>query len=198
MGAKTIGRNRWFWLVLFAGLSCALAASPPRAEEKAADSTPSQKSYLLWREGYLLHLRGDYDGAIERFGQSIESYPTAEAYTYLGWSLSKLGHLDEAIAACKAAIRIDPDYGNPYNDIGAYLIRQERLAEAIPWLQQAIRAGRYCCYQFPFMNLGRALLMLGRVPEAKRFFEKALSIAPGYEPALKALELIRRHGLEST
>jgi Flp pilus assembly protein TadD len=41
---------------------------------------------------------------------------------------------EEAIAECHRAIEIDPDFGNPYNDIGAYLIERGDLRGAIPWL----------------------------------------------------------------
>ena len=58
-------------------------------------------------------------------------------YTFRGWAVSFLGDLDAAIEDCKRAIRIDPDFGNPYNDIGAYLIEQEEWEEAIPWLEKA-------------------------------------------------------------
>ncbi|MFQ5995027.1 MAG: tetratricopeptide repeat protein, partial [Acidiferrobacterales bacterium] len=154
------------------------------------------QAYLLWKQGHTLHLRGDYDHAIEFFGKSIELYPTAEAYTFRGWSLSKLGKLEEAIDECKEAIRLDPHYGNPYNDIGVYLIDLKRLEEAIPWLQKATRAERYCCYQFPHFNIGRVQLMKGHIFEAKRSFERALSYEPDYAPARLALELIREQGLE--
>ncbi len=96
----------------------------------------------------------------------------------------------------REAIQLDPDYGNPYNDIGVYLIDLGRPNEAIPWLKKAMRAKRYCCYQYPHFNLGRILLMKGRVTEAKHFFERALSYAPDYDPALQALEFIREQGLE--
>ena len=112
--------------------------------------------------------------------------------------MSKLGRLQEAIGECEEAIRLDPDYGNPYNDIGVYLIKLNRMEEAIPWLVKAMRAKRYCCYQFPHYNLGKILLARGRVTEAKRSFEKALSHKPDYESALKALEFIRRYAMEQT
>jgi hypothetical protein len=38
------------------------------------------------------------------------------------------------------AIQVDPDFGNPYNDIGAYLINLGRHDEAMAWLEQAIGA----------------------------------------------------------
>ncbi|NIO09761.1 MAG: tetratricopeptide repeat protein, partial [Deltaproteobacteria bacterium] len=47
------------------------------------------------------------------------AFPTAEAYTFLGWTYSFMGQLNEAIEECQRAITLDPDFGNPYNDIGA-------------------------------------------------------------------------------
>ncbi len=180
-------------LIVLLGVS---AASPLRGAEPEA--TPSrQQAYLLWRNGYLLHMIGEYGQAVEQFRKSIEVQPTAEAQTYLGWSLSELGRLEEAIVECKKAIPLDPDYGNPYNDIGVYLIELGRSDEAIPWLEKAIRARRYCCYQFPHFNLGRILLTKGRTVEAERAFERALSYDPDYLPALKALDLIREQGGQS-
>ena len=66
-------------------------------------------------------------------------HPTAEAHTFLGWSLSFQGRLEEATAECLRAIEIDPDFGNPYNDIGVYLMQQGKLDDAIPWLGRPSR-----------------------------------------------------------
>ncbi len=181
-------------LVLAIVSACAIA--PLRAQEPEELSAHDQ-AYLLWREGTLFHMLGQYRGAIERFQKSIEIHPTAEGHTYLGWSLSELDRLDEAIAECKKAIPLDPDYGNPYNDIGVYLIDLGRPDEAIPWLKKAMRAKRYCCYQFAHFNMGRILLMNNKTAEAERSFERALSYDPNYLPALGALEYIRGQGLQS-
>jgi len=140
----------------------------------------------------VLHLNGHYERAVEQFRASIKAYPTAEGHTFLGWSLSQLGRLDEAIAHCKSAIRLDPDFGNPYNDIGVYLMVLGRNDEAIPWLEKAIASRRYCCHHFAHTNLGRVLLQKGRLEEARRHFQRALEYDPGYAPALKGLEILSR------
>ena len=171
-------------------LVCLCLAPGLRAQE-AEKAHLLQQAYVLWEQGYILHSLGEYDSAAERFRQSIEAYPTAEGYTFLGWSLSYLGQTEEAIAQCKKAIELDPDYGNPYNDIGVYLIDLGRPDEAIPWLKKAMRAKRYCCAQYPHYNLGRVLLMKGRVEEAVRAFERALAHDPDYGPAREALKIIR-------
>jgi tetratricopeptide (TPR) repeat protein len=176
------------------GLAIVLCVA--RAASGAEDPTrlaAMHQAYLLWQQGHALHLLGQYEEAVQHFSRSIELYPTAEAYTFRGWSLSMSNRYAEAIADCKQAIELDPDYGNPYNDIGVYLIELGRPQEAIPWLEKAIQAKRYCCYQFPHFNLGRILVMLGKLEEAKRSFERALSHESDYEPARRALEIIRPH-----
>jgi hypothetical protein len=50
------------------------------------------------------------------------------------------------------AIKVDPEFGNPYNDIGAYLIEQEKWDEAIPWFQKAMAAPRYEARCYPHFN----------------------------------------------
>ena len=148
------------------------------------------RAYVLWQQGYVLHVKGRYQSAVDKFRESIEILPTAEGHTFLGWSLSMLGHIEEALAECKKAIALDPDYGNPYNDIGVYLIDLGRPAEAIPWLEKAIAAKRYCCYQFAHFNLGRVLVIQGKFGAARRSFEQSLRHDPDYLPARIALEYL--------
>ncbi len=175
-------------LVVFLVLACGQAGA--RGGE---DAERLAEAYIHWRNGNALHLAGRYEEAAELFQQSIDAYPTAEGHTYLGWSLSELGRLEDAIAECKKAISLDSDFGNSYNDIGAYLIQLGRPEEAVPWLRKAITAKRYCCYEFAHSNLGRVLLSQGNIDEAKRSFERALFHNPEYVPAIAGLELIREN-----
>src|SRR5262249_38344426 len=69
---------------------------------------------------------GRLEGPPANSRRSIAIHPTAEAHTFLGWTLSHLGRHEDAIAECKTAIAVDPLFGNPYNDIGAYLIELGR------------------------------------------------------------------------
>src|SRR5437763_15656781 len=102
-----------------------------------------QKAVDLLREAYRRQMSGDLDGAVDYYRQSIALHPTAEAHTFLGWTYSFQDRIDEAIAECKEAIAVDPDFGNPYNAIGSYLIKRGDLDEAIPLLERAIVATRY-------------------------------------------------------
>src|SRR5881392_1727002 len=134
----------------------------------------------LWRKGFERHRRGELRAAVELYRRSIETCPTAEAHTFLGWAYAHAGHVERAIAECKRAIEVDPDFGNPYNDIGAYLIELGHFDEAIPWLQQAVDAKRYEPRHFPHYNLGRAYLAKEMYTEAIRCFKASLEIEPRY------------------
>jgi Tfp pilus assembly protein PilF len=133
-------------------------------------------------------MKGQLEEAVRLYKESIELYPTAEAHTFLGWMYSFMGRLDEAIEECHRAIAVDPDFGNPYNDIGAYLMQQGRYDEAIPWLQKAMTAPRYFDSGYPHMNLGRVWEHKGRVFDAMREYKKALQLAPNYKEAYRALK----------
>ena len=124
----------------------------------------------LFHQAYQAQMQGQLDRAAELYQGSIDLLPTAEAHTFLGWTYHFQGRVDDAIAECKRAIELDPDFGNPYNDIGAYLIDLERPDEAIPWLERAIRAPRYEPRHFAYFNLGRAYFAKGMVLRARSVF----------------------------
>jgi tetratricopeptide (TPR) repeat protein len=150
-------------------------------------------AYDLFEEAYEHQMEGDLETAIQLYRRSIETYPTAEAHTFLGWTYSFQGKLDDAIAECKKAIQIDPDFGNPYNDIGAYLIEKAQYQEAIPWLMKAASAKRYDNYHFAHYNLGRAYVAMELFTKAREEFERALKINSGYVMAQEALKTVKRN-----
>jgi tetratricopeptide (TPR) repeat protein len=150
-----------------------------------------QQAIEYFREGYRLQEEGDLAAAMQQYRRSIRLYPTAEAHTFLGWTYSSLQLYAEAIAECKQAIRVDPDLGNPYNDIGAYLMELGRYSEAIPWFKKAITARRYNARAYPFYNLGRVYERLGNWPRAIRCYRQALDIHPDYRQARIAWQELR-------
>jgi len=134
-------------------------------------------------EAYQAQMNGDLDAAIACYRKSIECVPTAEAHTFLGWTYSFKGDYAAAIRECHTAIRIDPDFGNPYNDIGSYLIKLGRYDDAVPWLRKAMAARRYEPRHYPHVNLARVYARQGKLDEAIAELKQALAIEPGYQPA---------------
>ncbi|CEM17401.1 unnamed protein product [Vitrella brassicaformis CCMP3155] len=107
--------------------------------------------------------------AADTFRSSIAAKPTADAYTYLGWSVLLRGEEEgcgrderwkdqvnsEVIDLCKKAIEIDPTFGNPYNDIGVCKMSHPDpsvAAECLLWFERAKSAPRYSQRHFPYQN----------------------------------------------
>ena len=149
-----------------------------------------QHADLLFQQAYMQQRAGNLAEAILLYQHSIDVYPTAEAHTFLGWTYSMLGRYDDAIEACQMAIAVDPTFGNPYNDIGAYLIELERHREAIEWLEKAIVAPRYEAPHYAWLNLGRVYEKLGPWSEAARCYRKALQLEPDYPEARRRLDAL--------
>ena len=162
---------------------------PPMAADDAVRYDAAKK---LFHIGYVYQSAGDFEASVDAYRASIAVRPTAEAHTFLGWVYSFQDRYDEAIAECERAIAVDPSFGNPYNDIGAYLIELDRLDESIPWFEKAKTAKRYCCYFYAYSNLARVYMMRGMTAKAKRELEEALRINPEYEFARDLLRRIER------
>src|SRR5579863_8267696 len=151
-----------------------------------------EQANALFQRAYHAQMEGELDRAAELYKQSLDAFPTAEAHTFLGWTYHFQGKVEDAIAECKRAIQVDPDFGNPYNDIGAYLIGLGRHDEAIAWLEQAIQARRYEPRHFPHFNLGRAYFGKELYGPAMKAFQEALQVEPRYSLARHALDSLRR------
>jgi len=155
------------------------------------EETRKELAVRFFEEAYRKQMKGELDEAAELYKKSIEAYPTAEAYTFLGWTYSFMGRVDDAIAECHKAIEVDPTFGNPYNDIGAYFMQKGEIDEAIPWLERALQASRYESYCYPHMNLGRAYEAKRDWLRAKEEYKKALAERKDYIPAAQGLGRIR-------
>ena len=145
-----------------------------------------------FRQGYARQRSGCLDDAIDAYQRSIALFRTAEAHTFLAWTLSLRGELAAAIHQCELAIEVDPDYGNPYNDIGVYLIRMGRDDTAMSWLDRAKRAPRYAMRCYPYFNLGRVLERKGRLRQALAEFRRAVTLDPSYKLARRAVRRVSR------
>lgn len=132
------------------------------------------RAVRILKEAYERQMAGRLDEAVRLYEASIAEFPTAEAHTFLGWTFSRQGRYEDAIAQCKIAIRIDPEFGNPYNDIGSYLIHLEKVDQAIPWLELAKKARRYEPRHFPYLNLYRVYTKRGELDKAQRELQQAL------------------------
>src|SRR6188474_3833643 len=158
------------------------------------DDVSAAKRYeanQLFHEAYEAQLAHEYERAIELYKRSIETYPTAEAHTDLGWVYSFQNRYDEAIEECLEAIRVDETLGNPYNDIGSYLLAKGDSYGCVRWFKRALFAPRYDSYAFPHFNLARVYERRHRYLDAVRHYTLALEQQPGFAEANTALRRLQ-------
>ena len=160
-------------------------------EEELTGTDARQRAAELFRRAYEAQSEKNYAEAVELYRRSIATYPTAEAHTFLGWVYSFDGRYTDAIDECLKAISVDPTFGNPYNDIGSYLIAQGDLWTCVRWFRRALAAPRYESYAFPHFNLGRVYEERQRPLDAARHDGHALEEQPGFTQAARALRRVQ-------
>src|SRR5262249_11832048 len=95
----------------------------------------------------------------------------------LGNVLREQGKLDLALAACREALRIKPDYADAHNNMGIVLQAQGKLAEAIEAYERALECRP--AFAEAQQNLGNCLKEVGRLDDALAAFRAARALKPG-------------------
>ena len=85
-------------------------------------------------------------------------------YHGLGNSLQESGRLDEAVAAYKKAIELNPNFSWSYHSLGDVLLKLEKWKEAVAAYKKAV--GLNPDFSWSYHNLGDALLKLRQWEEA--------------------------------
>lgn len=146
------------------------------------------KAKRLFRQAYELQTNGFIDAAINTYSKSLEWHPMAETFTFMAWAYASKRQYELAIELCRSAIQLNPEYGNPYNDIGAYLIELGRVDEAVEYLEKAIAAKVYDCRFYPYYNLGKVYIAKRMIRKAISCFEQAIQLKPEFIAAKTELE----------
>jgi hypothetical protein len=103
------------------------------------------------------------------------------AWCNLGVTLKEVGRFDDAIAAYRRAIALQPDYDWAFANLGATLLDHGNAEEAILACRRAI-AIRPDLLMAHF-NLGTAQKAACRLDEARAAFEQAIALKPDFAEA---------------
>jgi hypothetical protein len=105
----------------------------------------------------------------------------AEAWNNLGNSLCRRGLWEQAIAAYRKALEIQPSSVDAQCNLGVALVRNGELDAGIASQTRAIELDG----SFPaaFNNLGSALLIAGRFEEAEGALNRAIELRPNFAEA---------------
>ncbi len=129
-------------------------------------------------QGHKKAFQKKFDEALEAFEKAMSYKETAEIVTLIGWAENILGNKERAKSLCIQAIGLDPDYGPPYNDLGSILLAEGQVEEAIKWFELAKKAAKYQNKEYPYINAGRAFMMLNKYENALVEFETAIDLCP--------------------
>jgi tetratricopeptide (TPR) repeat protein len=145
-----------------------------------------QEALTLCREGFEL-LEKHLDPGQHRLHRSVLLYNMAQVYT-------QIGSFDRAIEHYTAAMRLDPNYSEYYNERGNILLKLGRLEEAERDYLCAIELSPP--YFEVWSNLGQCHRVRGRMEEAIAAYDRSLDLKPDQPMAwvvrAQALEALGR------
>ncbi len=119
----------------------------------------------------------DDEKTATRLGELTERAPDfVPAYNILGYSLKNLGRMEEAEAAFRTAIDLNPDNPNAHDSYGELLLAMGRHEDSIASYDQTLAREPL----FPSAQIGVAsnLLLMGRQEEARARLDDLYAIAP--------------------
>ena len=163
-----------------------------RGEITSLEWQRDKKYEEFLRDGHDAVFKKDNDKALEKFTKALNYKETAEVYTLIGWAHSMKKNNEEAKSYCLKAIKLDPDYGPPYNDLGSYLLTEGQTVESLKWFELAKNAVNYQNREYPYINAGRAYMARNEYQLALDEFSKALTLAPFHEELHVTVEKLKK------
>lgn len=142
------------------------------------DIRREEKYDQFLHKGHMAIAHNNYEEAKANFYLARNYKETAEILTLLAWSYSLLDDKNQAKTYCLQAVKKDAQYGPAYNDFGNYLLAEGQIEESIRWFELAKRAQNYQNREYPYINAGRAHVLLKNFDQALREFSLALTLAP--------------------
>lgn len=141
-------------------------------------------------KGSFMSMRELVNKAIEIEQRALSLNPNlAEAHTWLGASLLNRGKIDEAIAAMKEAVRLDPEDGQAHQGLArAYWVGRGDFAAAIPEFERSIELNPEAGYSY--LQLGLLLAWEGRYEEAERICRRAVELQDEYLSGDAGLQVV--------
>jgi hypothetical protein len=107
------------------------------------------------------------------------------AYFDLGSSLDAKGQVDQALTNYLEALKLQPQYPDPLNNIGCILAGRRQFSQAIPYFAAALRSSPG--FVNAHDNLAHSLCELGRFNEAIPHFQTVLTANPEDKTASDSL-----------
>jgi tetratricopeptide (TPR) repeat protein len=159
--------------------------APMSKEDMAAAKAKIEAATKLFDEGVVLSQADKDPEAIAKFNEVIGQIPQCgECYVNIGAIHAKNKRYDEAEAAFKKGLEINPGLVDGYNGLANVYNAQKKFDEAAKMSQEASKmAGAGGGGASSIFNEGIILWNSGKIPEAKQHFEEAIAADPNLAEA---------------
>ena len=118
------------------------------------------------------------EAAIDTFQRAVKAEPEqAVPYKSLAFALSSLARTKEALQSWQDLAKIAPNDPDVATNIGTLLNTEQRYAEAVPYLESAVKL--YPQKAYLQIALGIAYLNTGQDAASKSAFDKVFELTPG-------------------
>lgn len=133
--------------------------------------------------GIALQSLGRHAEAAAEFLKVSQAHPdNVIALTYLASELARSGHDAQAMALCRAAIQVGPNFPDAHRLMATLLSAQHKFAEALPEAAEAVRLDPSVAANH--LTYGKLLAATGHPNEAEEQFAAARDIDPeGHDAA---------------
>jgi Tfp pilus assembly protein PilF len=145
------------------------------------DLAREEKYQYYLHKGHFAITEKKFEAAKDFFIKATNYHETAEILTLTAWAYSFLDDFEKAKNLCLKAIKKDPNYGPAFNDYGNYLLSEGMVIDSLKFFELAKRATNYQNREYPYINAGRAYMLLKKFNEALNEFSYALTLAPYHE-----------------
>src|SRR3954453_185841 len=170
-------------LLLMAGSACghsSVAFFPPQLRQ--AEPPPASASVTqLEATGDDLHAHKYFADALDYYQAANAKQPSARLMNKIGMMNLLLLRIDSSRKDFERAIKMDPNYADAYNNLGAVHYQDHQLKQAIKQYQKAITLNpEFATYH---SNLGTAYMERKEFDKAASEYARALQIDPDiFEP----------------
>jgi superkiller protein 3 len=139
---------------------------------KNTERTPAQKAFE----------EKDYSTAAKLFRYMSQEAPNnATVWESLGITLHYLNELEEANAAHRKAITLNPRYVEAWCNLGVSFFQLKRMKETIPAFEEAVRIDPH--HAESWFNLGVCQGLENRIDEEAHAYREAIRIRPAFVEA---------------
>lgn len=188
--------DRWGSMLLCVLLAGCVTTSSSSGDGSSLDHLPQSSKASQAEDAARIHTElgqhylqtGDLQTALEKLTKALqfdENY--APAHTVIAVVYERINDMPHAEQHYRRAVELTPDKGGPNNNLGAFLCREGRPAEAETYFRKAVADPFYKTPDVALTNAGICQVKANQVAAAERDFREALQHNPNNGEALYRL-----------